>query len=429
MSDEYYVKLTGKLMEGRSPDLAAQFLSDNFHIPWETGRTYFNGAPTVLKKKLDLDTAEKVCHRLRNTGAECEIEQAPDLGFTLELVDDGPEPSSPAPASPPTRAQAQTQAQAQAQTQLQAAPLEDDFSLELIENADAPLEQLHRAVDASDPSQGLEPLESLEPLDSSLELGGLELELHADPAPQLQVESAPSREMPPPPPPAAAAPKTDSSTDAATGANSGVEEDKSEQVDIGDVTAEVGQGGGVGGMLPQASTAPSFKRPGLSRGEEARAERNKKLLLPIAAGGLLALAAGGYFLLSPEPAPPPAPQVAPRQAPAKAEPVEVDNSMIIALQINEGKAKLDSLYGSISEWRATFSRSAAQIDSAEQLKTALKTDMGISETDWLDPWGSQIEVRIAPTGIGLISAGPDQTMGSSDDLQKGATESTAPAQE
>ena len=125
MSDEYYVKLTGNLLEGRSPDIPAQFLSDTFHVPLETGRTYFKGEPTTLKKKLDRETAEKVCQRLRNAGAECEIEEVPDLGFTLELIDDTAQPAAPAaqPALPETP---------------EVALDDDDFSLELVDTAPEP---------------------------------------------------------------------------------------------------------------------------------------------------------------------------------------------------------------------------------------------------------------------------------------------------
>ncbi|QFY88622.1 hypothetical protein D5125_03505 [Magnetovirga frankeli] len=395
MSDEYYVKLTGNLMEGRSPDLAAQFLSDSFHIPWETGRTYFNGSPTVLKKKLDRETAEKVCHRLRNTGAECEIEAVPDLGFTLELVEDSPEAS---PASNPEPAPEPAAAQAPAQ--------EDDFSLELVDAAPAPA-----------PQPELQPPAELED------------ELHLDtpdPSPQQAPDRPPAQPPAPPPPPGpTAASGLDAPAPASgpppvpTGTPAESEEDKSEQVDIGDVSTDVGAG--VGGMLPQASTAPSFRRPGLGRAEEGQGGPGKKMLLPLAAGaGLLALAATAYFLLLTEPAPPPAPAApqATTQPQTAPEPVEIDNSMIIALQRDELNVRFDNLLGTIATWQEEFAANSAQASTPEQLKAALKTDMGITEQDWQDPWGGSIEIRIGENGFKLVSPGPDQELGNADDVLK-----------
>ncbi|MBF0256145.1 MAG: hypothetical protein HQL47_06740 [Gammaproteobacteria bacterium] len=418
MSDEYYVKLTGKLLAGRSPDLAAQFLSDTFHIPMETGRTYFNGSPTVLKKKLDLDTAEKVIDRLRNTGAEAELEEVPDLGFTLELVDDSPAADlAPAPLPPPAKPEV--------------GGLDDDFSLELVD-VEPPSQDLGRMppVAKSEPEPEPEPqpiqvedlqfttdepesamsLEMLEPVE--VKPASLELEFEPAPAPASAMAPAPAPapiQAPPPAPPPPPAQK---------------HEEDGENLNIGDVSGEVsGGGGGVGGMLPQASTAPSFKRPGQLgqlKEESSKATANK-LLLPIAGGLLvLALAAGGYFVFLAEPEPAPVAAAAPKAAP-KPQPVKVDNSMFLALQQEELQARFNSLSSSISTWQDQFRDSARKAVTAEQIKTALQTDMGISEMDWQDPWGGILQLQVTETGYNLISAGPDKEAGTADDIVKEQT--------
>ncbi len=418
MSDEFYVKLTGNLLQGRSPDVPAQFLSDTFHVPLETGRTYFKGEPTTLKKKLDRETAEKVCQRLRNAGAECDIEAVPELGFTLELIDDAAE--SPAPAAPSAPAETP-----------EVALDEDDFSLELVDGAPElasleperieqpeeviaqPIAEDLNELSLDTPAEVAEfDLESVavdesEPAGMELELNPMTEPLEEPLDPPQEPAAAPAADSPPPPPPKP--PSMESGS-----------EDKSESVDIGDVQTDAGGGGGVGGMLPQASTAPSFKRPGAMKTEEPvrTGGLDKKLIMPIAGGVvLLLLAAGAYLFVFSEPEPPPQ-TVAQKKPVAKVKPVKVDNSMFIALQVDEVKARFDSLSGSIHTWKEQFRDGASQASTPEQVKAALKTDMGVGDEDWQDPWGSAIELKITETGISLISAGPDKKMGTDDDVVK-----------
>jgi hypothetical protein len=405
MTDQFYVKLTGKLAEGRAPDMAAQFLSDTFHIPAETARTYFNGSPTVLKKKLDRATAEKVMHRLRNTGAACELEAAEDFGLTLELLDDAPAPAPAAPGVTEEKADAEDDglslelelldvpAAAEAPQPLSVddlqfeadAPDADEFSLEMVEQPEA---AATLPLDTESSAPAAEPLDLSEPATAP----------QPPPLPEATLDAPPPSPEP-----------TDDDPD---------DKSKGEEVDIGDVAPEAGTGGGVGGMLPQASAGPSFRRP--NQAQDGLVGGSKKWLPVAAAAGLLLLVGLVYVLMFSDPAPPPVALV--KKAPPKKVPeAVVDDSMFRGFQLDEVRVKLDSLAESIATWQLQFAAEADQASTPEEVKRSLKTDMGIAEADWLDPWDSVIQYQASGSGFSLISAGPDKQPGTADDITRDQT--------
>lgn len=373
MSDEYFVKLTGKLAPGRAPDMAADLLSKIFHIPMEKGRFMFKGEPTLLRKKLDKETAEKIIHRLRNVGAECVLELAEDeFNLTLELIDE-------APAKAPTP--------------------EDEIQLQPVREEEAPSFDLELVTpSALDAEPALDRLEMMD------------MEPVVSPEPEAPAPTAPepagiALEAPPAPPPPPPSPKVKKPAPVA---------DESEDINVGDVaTGQVS--GGSGGMLPQASMAPAFKRP-MNDPEQQEKPKGGKPLLPVFL--LLALLGGGaaWFLLSSEPEPPPKPVVAVQKPAAPIKPAQLPPSALTPihqLDIQATKVKMKALSESILTWQRQFGKGVLPTGNLERVKV----DMGVSDGDLTDAWGSSIQYLPAGNGFALLSPGPDKQPGNADDIR------------
>ena len=87
----FYLKLTGQLEPGRSPDQAAAILSKVFQLPSEKGRALFSGKPTTFRKKLTQEMGDKICQFLNDAGAGCALQPIEEeLSLSLADVDEAP---------------------------------------------------------------------------------------------------------------------------------------------------------------------------------------------------------------------------------------------------------------------------------------------------------------------------------------------------
>lgn len=384
MSQEYQIKLTGQLQAGRAPDQALQLLNDLFQIPVEEGQSLLQGRPTTLPRKFDQTTAEQICHRFRNVGVECLVEQEAldDLDYRLELIQEGPdaEPfSEPAPAEADLSGKLHELTQQLAETEKDLS--DSTFVLELI-----PLEE---ELDKPLPKVGHIHVPTLSP---SLKQA----------AAQDQASSAAPGEGADPNAPEAAT-GTGEAAKAGEGEGSGEEE-----IAIGQATAA--GSAGVGGLLPQASIQPSFKRP-----DEILAAKPKSKVPLIASAAILLLlvAAGGYwkFFMNPPEAAPEAPVI----AQADKEPVQIDTSQFTAYEIEETKAKLQNLAKTLRTWQTNFNANKS-LPEQESLMLQINKELGLTEADWRDTWGHPITLQSRFKDYILVSPGLDGKIDTQDDI-------------
>jgi hypothetical protein len=376
MSREYQIKLTGQLLQGRAPDQVLQLLSDLFQIPVEEGRALLQGQATTLPRKLDLATAEQICHRFRNVGAECSVEQSEELDYQLELIEEGAEASPYAEA--PTAQEADLSGKLHELTQ-QLAETEKDladsaFVLELIplEEEEKPLPKVGH-IHVPTLSSSFKPQQPQHQAAAGAEAG-------ADPAAQEASDSE---------------------------ASSG--EAGEEEIAIGQAAAGGGSAG-LGGMLPQASVQPTFRRPD----EILTAKPKSRLPLMLALALLVLVAAGAgywqFFLATAEPE-----VVKVQQTDVSKEPVEVDTSQFTAFEIEETRARLENLAKSLRTWQLEFNNNK-EIPAQETLMVQLKKDLGLTDTDWSDVWGHPISLQNRIKGYILVSPGMDGKIDTQDDI-------------
>lgn len=382
MSQEYQIKLTGQLQAGRAPDQALQLLNDLFQIPVEEGQTLLLGKPTTLPRKFDQITAEQICHRFRNVGVECSAEQEAleDLEYTLELIQEGPEvePFSEPEEDLGDKLQELTQQLAETEKDLS----DSTFVLELI-----PLEE---ELEKPLPKVGHIHVPTLSP---SLKQAAVK-----DQAPG----ASPGEDADP------NAPETAAAEAGEAGETSGAEGANEEEIAIGQATA--GGSAGIGGMLPQASVQPSFKRP-----DEILAAKPKSKIPLIAALTLLLLLGGGAgywkFFMSPS--------VATAEAPAIAkvnqEPVQIDTSQFTAYEIAETKARLENLAKTLHNWQTNFNANKS-LPEQDALMIQLEKELGLRKTDWQDAWGHSIKLQNRFKDYILVSPGLDGKIDTQDDI-------------
>lgn len=385
MAEEYQIKLTGRLQQGRAPDMALQLLNDLFQIPVAEGGSYFQGQANTLPRKLDRATAEQLCHRFRNVGAECSVEAATELEYELELIKEGPEAD---PVQAKSTSDDELSAKLQTLTQ-QLAESEQDLSdstfvLELIpleEELQKPLPEVGRIhIPKASPSlrQMQQPAQGQEAaIEQDARVAG-ETSGNADPTGD---ESAPPAE-----------------------AGSG------EEIAIGQAVA--GGSAGHGGMLPQASIQPSFRRPDeiLSAKASSKVPRIAALAL-----GLLLLGVIAYWRLFMTAAEPTAAAAVTRQTTA-VEPVEIDTAQFARFESEETKARLENLSKSLRSWQQEFN-AGKPLPQQAALMPLLKQDLGLTDADWLDAWKHPIRLQGRVQGYILVSPGLDGKIDTLDDIE------------
>lgn len=388
MAQEYQIKLSGRLQQGRAPDMALQLLSDLFQVPAAEGTSYFQGRPTTLPRKLDQATAEQLCHRFRNVGVECSSVVAEELDYKLELIQEGPEAT---PSQTTTTAENELSAKLQDLTQ-QLAASEDGltdsaFVLELIpleEELTKPLPKVgHIHIPTASPA--------LKQMHGQQQTQG-----------QEQGQTAGESE-------AQAAGEASAQTPASP-SEGGSGEGSDEVIAIGQAMVS-GGGAGLGGMLPQASVQPNFRRPD----EILAAKPKSKLPLVALILGLPLLGAVGYWqmFMTPNTANTATPHI---KKTAAAEPAEIDTSQFLPFEIEETKARLDNLGKSLRDWQLKFNAGKG-LPQQSDLMPLLKQDLGLTDTDWLDAWKHPIRLQGRVQGYILVSPGLDGKTDTLDDIE------------
>lgn len=144
-----------------------------------------------------------------------------------------------------------------------------------------------------------------------------------------------------------------------------------------------------------------LERSTLVRNAEAAGGDKRRHLILL--GGLLLVGAAAAWLLLPMGEEPPAPSVT--RAPA----VPVDP------QRAETNRRLEQLSRSIRVWMIQY---GSGFDPAQVTLDRLQQDLDIGPRDMLDGWGTGL--RFEPEGekYRVISAGPDKSFGTADDLQR-----------
>lgn len=377
MSQDYQVKLTGVLLQGRAPDQGLQLLNDLFQIPLAEGRALLQGKASVLPRKLDKDSAEQICHRFRNVGVECSLEIGDESDYQLELIQEGPEPSpvTTTPENDPPKATLEDLTQQLAETEKDLA--DSAFVLELIpiEGEEKPLPEVGR-IHVPKLAPELKLAKSAQPDDTA---------------------TTDTQENP-----------TGDDPKAAGAAATATAEGAEEEINVGQATATGSIG--LGGMLPQASTQPAFRRPD----EILAAKPASKVPLYLVVALALLLAAGaGYWYLFLAPSQQEAPLVA---APVPGpEPVEVDTTQFTAFEIDETKARLANLAKSLRTWQLEFNAGKPLPEQTELMKS-LQKDLGLTEADWRDAWGFPVSIQSRLKGYILVSPGLDGKIDTQDDI-------------
>ncbi len=376
MSDEsyIYIKLTGRLKDGHDMDKALEILSRVFHIPKEKGRDFFQGTPTTIKKKLPPDAAKKVLAHLKRAGVEAEGESPEDeLELSLELIEDTTTPPAP-----------------------ETTTVSDEVPEE--EDADT-LEEEHSApkIQKKEPQDyDLIPMEKERAETANHKTEEYDNLIVENPYQAGDQENEDNNTQPPPPP--------------------GSESDSVESHDDVD-------------MMPQPTIAFTPPRPDYSEvvNEDEFADESLPAstdahshlpLIPLIGGVLLiTLAIASYFLFfSEEPAPapvtvqpPPNPPKNPNQI-ARAKPTaefaESEQSL--------AQLKLQSLAKNVKLWMIQF---GGNNDSRQVNIDRLIRDIGVTEADLTDPWGSRILYQPTDDGFIISSPGPDKQPGTADDIQ------------
>jgi uncharacterized protein YbjQ (UPF0145 family) len=96
MSARFNVIFKGEILPGVDPSAARKTVAQLLKVDAAKAQQLFSGEPTILRRDVDRDTAEKIQRTLKNAGAACEL--AP-LG-AAEQAAPAPEAAAPAPPQP-----------------------------------------------------------------------------------------------------------------------------------------------------------------------------------------------------------------------------------------------------------------------------------------------------------------------------------------
>jgi hypothetical protein len=75
--------------------------------------------------------------------------------------------------------------------------------------------------------------------------------------------------------------------------------------------------------------------------------------------------------------------------------------------------RLDGLARSVKVWMIQF---GVGYDPTQVTLDRLRDDMGVTEAQLQDPWGTTMRYRASPDAFQVLSAGPDRRFGTGDDL-------------
>ena len=74
MSQKFNVVFKGEILPGVEPTAARKAVAQLLKVDADKAEQLFSGQPTVLRRDVDRDTAEKIQRALKNAGAACELE-------------------------------------------------------------------------------------------------------------------------------------------------------------------------------------------------------------------------------------------------------------------------------------------------------------------------------------------------------------------
>ncbi len=70
---KYVVVFKGKISEGNEPEIVKKKLADIFKLKAETVEKFFSGNMCIVKKDVELKTAQKIQFNFEKAGAICEV--------------------------------------------------------------------------------------------------------------------------------------------------------------------------------------------------------------------------------------------------------------------------------------------------------------------------------------------------------------------
>lgn len=139
-------------------------------------------------------------------------------------------------------------------------------------------------------------------------------------------------------------------------------------------------------------------------------------LLAMLAVLLAALAAAAYFFIfSQEAGNNPSPQGNPGQASPSAalDPANLNDPAVRDSETSLTRLKLQSLAQSVRVWMVQF---GGGYETDQVTLPRLQRDMGVSDEDLTDTWGTKIRYLPVENEFSITSAGPDRAFGTADDV-------------
>lgn len=130
------------------------------------------------------------------------------------------------------------------------------------------------------------------------------------------------------------------------------------------------------------------------------------LLAAVAVVVLVLLGGGAYLWLGEEE--PPVESVALHSEESSAQPEFVPPP-------SDAQRRLDELVRSVKVWMIQF---GVGYDPTQVTLGRLRSDMGITDAQLEDPWGTQMRYQASPDAFQVLSAGPDRRFGTGDDLAR-----------
>jgi uncharacterized protein YbjQ (UPF0145 family) len=105
MSERFNVIFKGELLPGVESSAARKTVAQLLKVDEAKAEPLFSGQPTVLRRDVDRDTAEKIQRALKNAGAVCELAPVGAAEPTAPAAGDA-SPAPPQPGAPQSQAAA-----------------------------------------------------------------------------------------------------------------------------------------------------------------------------------------------------------------------------------------------------------------------------------------------------------------------------------
>jgi uncharacterized protein YbjQ (UPF0145 family) len=96
MSEKFNVVFKGEILPGVEPTAVRKTVAQLLKVDAAKAEQLFSGQPTVLRRDVDRDTAEKIQRALKNAGAACELESL-EVAESASNADAGPGEIPPVP--------------------------------------------------------------------------------------------------------------------------------------------------------------------------------------------------------------------------------------------------------------------------------------------------------------------------------------------